>query len=683
MVYQSSTLDAQRQREQRAVKRDLRIPAIAEETEWKPVGSVERKASFSRDPFSFLSGYFPLTFSGTFTRQRREMVEVLTAAASGGFDQAVAAPRGTGKTSIIEGVVVYCLLTGRLKFPLIVGATVEHANMILGNIKREFETNPLLYADWPEVCHPVWALEGATIRAHTQTVDGERTRIKWSGNYLVFPHVPQRYESLCCGSVLMTRSLEGAIRGIRHGAKRPDLVIIDDPETPESAVSEIQREKRERCIEKDLAGLGGPGTKLSRVMLTTIMHYQSLSAKYTEPQQKPSWNGRRMRLIDEWPERTDLWDEYMILRQECQQQGDQTAGKATDFYCEHRAAMDAGVVVTDPERYIDDLELSAVQHAYNLICDKGKDAFATEYQNDPPVEDQPQELGLTPVAVQSRVNGLAHGEVPTETVHLTAGIDVGKYRLHYVVTAWRNNAVGFVVDYGVHDVFPDNRDDKTACEQAIRQALHDWRSSRIEQPYRDADGGEHQISLALIDAAQFSSAVYRFVKDIGQRGYRAAHGVGDSGDKRPKLEMHTGAANKQVGDHWTFYLQQSGIWLCMTDTDYWKSWVHERFVTEPGKPGSLCLYGTDRRIHTSYGHHLCAEKEIEEFVRGKGLKRRWVTLSRNNHWLDATYMACVASSIAGVRLMKPTVREQKKQRRLPGPPQHLLTRPGGWVKGMR
>ena len=50
--------------------------------------------------------------------------------------------------------------------------------------------------------------------------------------------------SLGSGAVITTRGLDSAIRGVLVGTKRPDLVIIDDPETRDSARSGVQTDLR-------------------------------------------------------------------------------------------------------------------------------------------------------------------------------------------------------------------------------------------------------------------------------------------------------------------------------------------------------------------------------------------------------------------------------------------------------
>jgi hypothetical protein len=58
----------------------------------------------------------------------------------------------------------------------------------------------------------------------------------------------------------------------------------------------------------------------------------------------------------------------------------------------------------------------------------------------------------------------------------------------------------------------------------------------------------------------------------------------------------------------------------------------------------------DSTDHLSFAKHLTAEKQVEEFVPREGTVVRWEAVSRNNHWFDASTMACVAGHAAGVRL---------------------------------
>lgn len=635
--------DRIRKSRERQQARDLEIPKIA---------NPRRRRRCEKDIFVFLRTYFPDVFTGPFTKIRTEIVELLLRAVTEGGDQAVAAPRGEGKTAIVECVVIYCINTGRLRFPFIACATGRDAARVLSNIKYQYETNDLLAEDYPEICVPIQALEGASIRAHTQTVAGKRTRIEWSKDHVVFPTVPG---SRASGAVVATSGLDGAIRGMRFNSLRPDLVVIDDPETAESAVSQPQIESRESVIERDLAGLGGPGVQLGRILLTTLQAPESVSAKFTDPAVKPSWNGKRYRLVESWPDRSDLWDEYQLIRRECQQAGDPKAKKATSFYRKHRKDMDAGASVSNEFRHIKDRgELTTLQHAYNVICDRGMSAFLTEYQNDPPLDDMPQTNGLTAEVVQQKLNGVARNAVPDGCDLLTVGVDVGKYLCHYTVIAWDEGSCGHIVDYAVLEVFPADKDDAELVERAITASLSEFRGELTEHPYRTLSGEPVSPSCVMVDAAHFTNAVYQFCLSSNRHLWRPYHGVGESGDRRAKIDGQS-TKTKKVGEEWAFYQQGNGLWLCMGNADYWKLRVHEGFLAAAGKSGSLSLYGNERRDHIRFAHHITAEQQEEQFVRkgGKGWVTTWKVVGKHNHWLDATSMACVAASVRGMRLHKP------------------------------
>lgn len=700
MITQGSQGEAQRQAKRewaRQTQRDAR------DIEIRFPRDLKLRARLEKNIYRWLRHYFAELFFNAFNAQQKLMVQAVLHAARHGGDQSIAAPRGEGKTSIAECVVVYCILTGKLRFPLIVAATGPDANNILANIKRCFECNEELGEQYPEVCDPILALEGANQRANMQTCcGGHRTMLKWGTDRIVFPDVPalkkngEEVASRCCGSVLMTRGLDSAIRGIRYGSLRPDLVLIDDPETRESVESETQIAKRIRTIEQDIGGLGGPGRRMARLMLCTIMNRRGVAYQYTDPAEHPSWRGVRYRLLVQPPEREDLWGEYVELRKASMSAAinestsvDDAVKLATAFYAERRAEMDAGAMVANPHRYDPHHELSALQRCYNIICDQGKDAFLTEYQNDPPETMGPQESGIYPDLVASRLSGLPQSVVPPNCRLLTGAIDIGKTALHWCVTAWSKAGSGSVIDYGVHDVWPANRDSDQAVEIAIVQALFGLRDQLLAADYTTPDGEIIPIQCVLVDSGNWDKPVYEFVRSTGQKVFRASKGFGETSDGRRSFfrAPDKQTPEKRVGDHCFLALQQAaGVSLVGLDSDYWKAWVHERFLTpEASQAGCLTLYGSDKRQHFAFAHHICAEIEVEEFVEGKGLKRYWKKVNRNNHWLDTLYMSCVAASLHGMKLLN--IQQHEAPRRLSRPHKQsnrpFLQRSGGWIKGMR
>jgi len=687
MVISERSLDAERKKSKRAAERDIQIPTCV---------NHRRRKRCEKDIVKFLKTYFPHIFTDPFTQDQLDMIQAILKAAQHGGRQAIAAPRGSGKTMIVQYVIIYCLLLGLLKFPVICAASGPDASRILNNIKSELEFNDLLWEDFPEVCEPIRALDGAPQRARMQTVNGVRTQLEWSADTCVLPTISK---SKAGGAVLMTRGLDAAIRGINYRGRRPDLALIDDPETRESAASDLQCRQREEILERDISGLGGPGKRMAMVMLCTVQNRTCLAAKYTECKSKPAWNGKRYRLLVEKPEREDLWDEYMRLRREGQHTGDDKCGRKADaFFREHRKEMERGAVLGNPHRYTRDKledgkpkEFCALQHCYNLICDNGWESFCTEYQNDPVAEESIEDVGLTITTIAGRRNWMPKGEVPVGTVALTAGIDLGKRGCHWAVTAWLPNAAGFVVDYGVAEVNL-TEDSDSGIERSVLNTLHNWREETQQTFYHFPDGEEKRLDCVFVDAGWKDQIAYKFCREAG-KPYFPSKGFGTTRGLSPFRAPDKNTPQRVVGEHWyRTWNDVEKVWWFALHSDDWKGWIHERFKVQSlnpdstPRPGSLSLFGITEGqrpefAHLSYAKHITAEIEKEEFIQGKGIKRYWHQVHRNNHWFDSTYMASAAANVCGVQLIKTIpMAEARKASRGPAV-QTIHMRPDGrtWI----
>lgn len=664
MTVKQNLTERERQRRlmarKRAESRDITISKCM---------NPRRRRRSQRDIFYGLRTYFPHRFYNHFTDDQREMVNVILHTIKHGGDQAIAAVRGDGKTTLVECVVALAICFGWVRFPALFGATGSFAEQILTNIKLEFESNELLLDDFPEVCEPIWALEGAAQRCGGQTVGGKRTRMQWSGDGVVFPTVKG---SKASGAVIMTRGLDGAIRGMRHGFLRPDFALVDDADTEESAVSPSQQAKREKAIDRSIAGLAGPGKKIGRVILGTLINGTCIIARYTDAATKPSFKGKRFSLVKQWPEREDLWSEFIRLRQQgCDINSGVSIDAAHAFYLANRAEMDRGAVVSNPHRAIRDAdppEASSLEHVYNRIADIGRDAFDTEYQNQPPKEDGPEGSGITAGLIQKRLSGFPMNVMPAGRIALTAFLDVGKNKgCHYAVVAWYPGARGHVIDYGVQEV---HNIDTIGPEAAVLAALRAWREERLQNPYVNEDGEPVKLDLVLVDSGDgnLEKTVYQFVAGAGAP-FRASKGFGSRHDQSPFRRVQKRTPELKPGDGWfeskQWYQSPGGaggggrtpLWLVGLDADFWKGWVHDRFMTEHRddatfalRRGALSLFGSDGQRHHSFARHVVAEVLETEFVRGKGMKRKWVVKNRNNDWGDCMVGCAAAGSMCGVSL---------------------------------
>jgi hypothetical protein len=440
--------------------------------------------------------------------------------------------------------------------------------------------------------------------------------------------------------------------------------------------SEEQTNTRRLTIEQDLAGLGGGDKKLGRCMLTTIMRRATnegnptISFAYTDPIQKPSWEGRRFRLLASWPERQDLWDEYIILRQADHQDGDRYARRAHQFYLTHREVMDASAVVTNSHRYRAEtlpdgslLEASALQRCFNIIADRGLEAFQTEYQNDPPEESGPIESGITAHRIQTQLSGYERRVIPPGCTVITQGIDVRKIALHFTVKAWRPDATSFVIDYGVHEVYGTVAGSDEGVDLALIRAIRDRMEHIDANPYQTVEGEAKTVDMTLVDAGWKTEAIYHACQEL-RIGVMPAMGFGRSaGCIKTSFSPVTHASkDRKPGDGWFLSRRPGNVWLVCMDADRWKAWEHDRWMTPPTKPGTAMLFGeksetpgrmsADEKSHFSFAKHLTSEIEVETVIKG-AMVRKWKTKSDTNHWFDATYMADVAAAMRGIGLLKP------------------------------
>jgi hypothetical protein len=131
------------------------------------------------------------------------------------------APRETGKSTWwFLLLVMWAAAYGHRTFAVAFADTAAQAQTHLATFKRELETNPLLAADFPELCAP------------------ERKR---SGHALAdrAGMIHQRN-----GFILAARGIDSATLGLKVEERRPDLIIFDDVEPDEANYSPDQMVKR-------------------------------------------------------------------------------------------------------------------------------------------------------------------------------------------------------------------------------------------------------------------------------------------------------------------------------------------------------------------------------------------------------------------------------------------------------
>ena len=146
-----------------------------------------------------------------------------------------AEPREHGKSSVIAlGVPLKKLAFREKKFILLVGESAAAAEANMQTIIEEVENNDLLLEDFPHLA---------------PQIDKKGQLTKWTDRQLVFQS----------GATIVAKGMGTRMRGLKRQSFRPDLAILDDPESPETSDTFLKRKRHKNWFGGTFMGLGGPG----------------------------------------------------------------------------------------------------------------------------------------------------------------------------------------------------------------------------------------------------------------------------------------------------------------------------------------------------------------------------------------------------------------------------------------
>lgn len=652
-------------REASAARSAVRSRAGRDIGEIPPVSDPARRAEGEGSFRRFCEIYFGEVFSLAWSADHLRVIAKIEDAVLRGGLFALAMPRGSGKSSLAETACVWAVLCGHRRFVVLVGAEETSAESMLDSIKTELETNDLLHEDYPEACYPIARLEGIAHRCNGQLYQGERTHITWTAKELILPTIPG---SKASGAILKVAGITGRIRGMKHKrpdgqAVRPELVIIDDPQTDESSRSRSQCETRERILAGAILGLAGPGRKIAGVMPCTVISPGDVADTILDRQKHPEWQGVRTKLLYSFPTNMALWERYGEVRAESMRAGGK-GEEATDFYRDNREAMDEGAVVAWAERHHPD-ELSAIQHAMNWWLTDPR-AFAAEGNNEPLAETTADAETMTAEEVADRVNGMARGLVPVGGSHVTAFIDVQASMLFWAAVAWADDFSGWLLDYGtwpdqgverftlrdprvtLADVFPSMGE-----EGRIRAALERLTADLCGRAWRRDDGAEVRVERLMVDAGYQADVVYQHCRTSPFAAILLpSHGKYIGAESTP-MDQYRKNQGDRVGPSWRIPVGSGrrSIRHAIFDSNHWKTFVFARLATALGDHGSLSLFGSKPAAHRLLSEHLTAEYRVRVSAKGREIdvwKLR--TEKPDNHWFDCCVGAAIGASIQGVAL---------------------------------
>jgi len=605
-----------------------------------------------------------------------------------GLILAFAMPRGSGKTAICRMAVLWAASWGLSYYVYLIGANEPAALKNLEAVKGWMRALHPYVDDFPEISCAVVKLGKIAQRAAGQLQNGQPTDIVWETNRIVLPRVQappnlpkcdQRPDGMAASSqvVIAVSGLTGeGIRGslfadsITGALRRPDLILLDDPQTDESAKSLQQNADREELIAGAVLGLANPDRPSAVVMPCTVIRRGDMVDRILDRKRNPTWRGIRTAFFKSMPTDKAAWEAYEAEYREALGQDVPDRARLNRYYREHRAELDKGAEVSWIQRKT--WEVSGVQHGMHLFFQK-RSTFFAEYQNDPQEERSPHSV-LTAAIVMSKAAGLPCGTMPLNCEHVAAYCDVHGRVLYWLVSAWSQNFGGGVIDYGtwprqnrayfsqesapvvLEDIYPGLVDDAriTAGLQAVADVL-------LARKFTREDGAEFKIGKLLFDAkwGEKNALVKAFCRrhPAYPEIVFPAQGLGIGASSKPFNEYRP-EHGARIGEHWRIPPAVKGDRWVTIDTNWWKSIAASRLAMAIGTPGGWQLFGRDPQEHELFADHCIAEEPVETTAKGRTVDEwKWKPGRPDNHWWDCLVGSAVAGSMLGVPMAGGKVRK--------------------------
>lgn len=595
-----------------------------------PIADPGRRAKALADPVYFAEYCCKQTLRHTLPQALQDFCRQIVTSVRTGANCLAVLPRGAGKTTILTDTLLYCIVSGLVRFPVIVAANQQAANNILKNLWKIVETSEELHRCFPELTCPVRALAGKYQRAASQHIGGVRTNIRFSASQIHFGDV-----SGIQGATIVARGSGGSVRGLLDSSgQRPDFIFLDDPQKASSARSSTQLDALENYINADLRGLGGSDSQISIFITATPLAPGDIVERLSR---RSDVLTIRNPLVSQWPADKGQWEEYTNLLYSDLADGTDTAHQ---YYLANRAEMDKGAEVLDPLAYPPNMS-SAIERAYYLKATMGDDAFRQEFLLQPPAEKE--QIALDPVETSKRLSLVPQRVVPADCSVVLAAIDVGTATaLHTSVIAFGRHQKAALIDaYRYPDNgrlipkgIPQDQADALLARAIIGVISNLVAVGRYRQ---EATGKPVPVTAVAIDRGFRTTVVDQVAAYFARRRITVFPAKGFSNPQYRPNRYTIGRAESV-----DLRLDENRRYLAY-NADTLKALVLQAFKGEPLTTGSLCLWGDEPSKVYRVAAEIAGEKLAEKLESTRGTVYRYApsSVGAQNHYLDAVTM-CIA-----------------------------------------
>ena len=562
--------------------------------------------------------------------------------------------RGGGKTTWIDEITpAWAMLYGHRRFPVGMGASLKASKKCLKTIKRQLMYSPELLADFPAICIPIRALGGVSQRAAAQTYHGQATNIEWGTDQITFPML--RDDSgqpldAGCGAILAVTGIGGAIRGTNEGGLRPDMLLIDDPQTRKAAASPKMVKGIIEYIQSDALALAGHTTTIAAFLTITPQRFGDVATEIASDDKFREWSKKVQPFIKVLPPDWETLVALFVAEYAADAAAkDYQRTRSTAWYKENRALFEKMQTI-DAEQYDHEREVDVCHHMLNLRAKMGKTAFDAEIMMK--VVDSSSTIDITPDIVAGMVNGFPRGVCPPGLDYVVTFFDVNQQAgagLSGVSVAFGPKRTLAVIDYvrfpaDGSPLIPPNTPEKQQVE-ALSAAISMAIAWLAQRKYKDAKGRPIEPLAIGFDRGWMPAVIHRTLTIM--RRTKAVpfqlfpqRGVGwNQLDVRKKDTIGR-------GDHIRKRKSDFGPYNAVMKP-YWLEIALSSFTGTPLMPGSISLFGKDPSAHFQFAHEICSYKLISKEMKqvGREVLQHWSFVSTgDDHFGDALYNAIALGS---------------------------------------
>lgn len=215
--------------------------------------------------------------------------------------------------------------------------------------------------------------------------------------------------------------------------------------------------------------------------------------------------------------------------------------------------------------------------------------------------------------------------LPSGIKHLTMTVDVQKNRLYYTIRGWGAYGASWLIS--ADEIYGDTATDTPW--DILEAMLQDHYGADAEQGWKGMP-----IRLALIDSGfrpgKKDTLPVNRIYEFCRRNSRVCRATKGSSAKMSRPIMSNAIDINSNGK-----ILHKALDLYRLDTDFFKSWVHERVRFDPEKKGAWLLPAD---VSDDYCMQIVSEARIKK----PSGEVTWVQRAKDNHFLDCEAMQAAA-----------------------------------------